>query len=101
MCCEGSRFVILHGGFANDSVLTEDRAEAFGYKAISAGVGCGHIFFSKTIDGYAATGCFCPETTHCDSHVSFVGRGRGLQHIASAVSVFVYPDDRFAPNDIF
>jgi hypothetical protein len=98
---EGSRFVILHGGFASDSVLTEDGDEAFGYKAISAGVGCGHLFDDKTIDGYAATGCFCPETIHCVPHVSFVGRGRGRQHIAPAVSLFVCPDDRFPPSDIF
>ena len=88
-------------GFANDSVLTEDGTATFGYETKSDGVKLRFVFDNKTIDGYAATGCFCPETKHCVPHVLFVGRGRGPQRIAAAVSLSVYPDDRFPPKDIF
>lgn len=46
---------------ARDLVLTEDGTATFGNFANSAGVGGGHVFVERTIDGYLATGCFCMD----------------------------------------
>jgi hypothetical protein len=37
----------------------EDGTATFGNLANSAGVGGGHGFVERTIDGYLAVGCFC------------------------------------------
>jgi hypothetical protein len=42
--------------FAKDSVLTDDGTATLGYLANSAGVGGGHAFVERTIDGYLAEG---------------------------------------------
>ena len=43
--------------FASAWVLTEEGTATLGYLANSAGVGGGHVFVERTMDGYLATGC--------------------------------------------
>jgi hypothetical protein len=95
--CDGSHtFLVIRA-----CVRTEEATATFGYKAYSAAVGPGHIFPNKCIDGYTATGA-APET-FVSEHLPHVSIGLiGTLHVLLLYIKFcVYPDEKFAPNDIY
>ena len=82
-------------------VLTEDGTATLGYNANCAGVGDGHVFDKRTIDGYLAAGVL---TGFEEQHVSVYAIDCNLG-IAACIALsfreFVYPDEIFAPSDIY